>query len=402
MKKLLNVSLLVVLVLVKVFAGGEEEISDFDITDDSELVIWADDTRYAILTDLGAQFTETYGVPVSIQEVGFGEIRDNIKIAAPAGEGPDIIIGAHDWLGELVNSGIVAPIDLGKKRDDFTSSSIAAFTYDGILYGMPYSVENVAFIYNKDLVSEVPGDWDAVRRVSEEIMASGVAKYGFIRQEGDAYHFFPMQTAYGGYVFGMNADGTYDPEDIGIDSEGSIQALEWLEAMIDDGVLPAGLDWDGYHVLFETGDAAMTITGPWALERLRTSGINYGIAPLPGGGKPFLGVQGFMISAFSENIPMATAFLTEFAATRDVMFEIFEKGGRPPAFKEVLGMVDDPDLAGFTDAGLDGLPMPAIPEMSVVWKSWGDAIILVMQDQISARDAFENAGKHVRETIKGN
>lgn len=401
MNKGLKVLLLLAFAPVIAFAGGQDEAA-FEITDDSELVIWADDTRTPILESLGAQFTEQYGVPVTVQELGFGDIRDNIKVAGPAGEGADIIIGAHDWLGELVTSGIVSPIDLGRKASDFTDSSIAGFTYEGELYGMPYAVENIAFVYNPNFVSDVPETWEEVRELSVELQDAGVVEYGFVRQEGDPYHFFPIQTAYGGYVFGVNADGTYDPDDVGIDNAGSIEAARWLEQMVVDGNIPAGVDGDTYHTLFESEQAAMIITGPWAIDRLNASGVDYEIANLPGGGQPFLGVQGFMISAFSENQAMAQAFLTEFVATSDVMFELFERGGRPPAYVPALERVEDARLAAFGAAGVDGLPMPAIPEMSAVWGAWGDAVTLIMQEQVTGSEAFETAAEQIRSTIAGN
>jgi arabinogalactan oligomer / maltooligosaccharide transport system substrate-binding protein len=139
MKRVVIALLLIALAIVPVFASGQSEAEEpaLEIDEDAQLVIWADEQRAPILEELGAEFTETYGVPVTVQQLGFGDIRDNIKVAGPAGEGADILIGAHDWLGELVASGIVAPIDLGDKVDDFTESSIAAFTYEGELYGMP-------------------------------------------------------------------------------------------------------------------------------------------------------------------------------------------------------------------------------------------------------------------------
>ena len=81
--------------------------------DETALVIWADDTRAPILQEVGTAFSEEFGVDVVVQEMGFGDIRDQLKVAGPAGEGPDIIIGAHDWLGELVVNGMLAPLDLG-------------------------------------------------------------------------------------------------------------------------------------------------------------------------------------------------------------------------------------------------------------------------------------------------
>ena len=385
------------------FAGGrgEEAGAGSEVGSDAELVIWADETRAPVLEDIGAAFTAAYGVPIVVQEMGFDDMKDNMKIAAPAGEGPDILVGSGSE-AELIESGMIAPVNLGGKESEFTEAAIAHFTYDGQLYGMPYALENVALFYNPDLVSQVPDDWAGVRDLSAQIQSSGRAEYGFLRQEDDPYHFFPIQTAFGGYVFGQEADGSYNPNDVGIDSAGSIEAAKWLERMVQEGLIPAGIDWDTYHSLFESGRAAMIITGPWALDRLDASGVNYRIAPFPGGGRPFLGVQGFTISAFSENQALAAAFLTEFAATTDVMLELFERGGRTPAHIDTLALVaDDERIAAFAEAAVNGVSMPAIPEMSAVWSAWGDAITLIMQGQVEAEEAFTNAASQIRTLIAG-
>ena len=85
--------------------------------------------------------THDIGVAVEVEQVAFGDIRDQFKTAAPAGEGPDIMAGAHDWLGELAVSGLLAEVDLGGKESEFVENAIDALTYDGTLYGMPYQTQ---------------------------------------------------------------------------------------------------------------------------------------------------------------------------------------------------------------------------------------------------------------------
>src|SRR5690606_26478286 len=117
-------------------------------------------------------------------------------------------------------------------------------------------------------------------------------------------------------------------------------------------------------------DAAMMITGPWALPRIRESGVPYEVSVIPAGteeARPFIGVQGFMINAFSEQQLLAETFLSEFIATEEVMQQLFETGGRPVAYTSVFEAIEDPDIAAFAAAGENGLPMPAIPAMSAVW-----------------------------------
>lgn len=367
------------------------------------LVIWADDTRAPILQEVGAAFAEEYGVEVVVQEMGFGDIRDALKVAGPAGEGPDIIIGAHDWLGELVSNGLVAPIDLGDKTEEFLPSAVQAFFYDGELYGMPYATENVAFVYNPELVPEPPATWDDVMELSREIQESGAADYGYIIQTNDPYHTFPLMTAFGGYIFGRDEAGNYDPNDVGLDSEGTIAAFTWLQQMVEEGLIPADVDYDVMHTMFEGGQAAMIVTGPWALPRIKESGVPYAITLIPGEveehGRPFLGVQGFMISAFSENQLLAEIFLLDYVATQETMQAIFDADPRPSAFLPVRDAIEDPDISAFAAAGAEGMPMPAIPEMSSVWTAWGNAQELVIRQQATAEEAFTTAAAQVRELI---
>ncbi|MCK4726151.1 MAG: extracellular solute-binding protein, partial [Anaerolineales bacterium] len=140
-----------------------EEVMEPEAT----LRIWADDTRTPILDGLAEDFLNTYNVELIVEDLGrVQDIRSQVLIAVPAGEGPDIYIGVHDWLGALVESGLVAPIDLGDKRDEFVESNLEAFTYtDGELYGLPYASENLGFFYNTELVPEPPATWDEVLEI---------------------------------------------------------------------------------------------------------------------------------------------------------------------------------------------------------------------------------------------
>ncbi len=371
----------------------------------TELVVWADETRAPIISDLGNQFAAQYGVHLTVQEMGFGDIRDQLAVAGPAGEGPDIIIGAHDWLGQLVSNGLVAPIDLGTKAGDFLPAAITAFTYDGQLYGVPYATENIAFFCNPDLAPTVPTTWDEVTALAEQLEASsGGATTAWTIQTNDPYHYFPLMNSFGGYVFGVTDQG-YDPTDVGLDSEGSLAAGAWLQSMAEAGHLKPDIDYDTMHAMFTSGQVACIGTGPWALSLIRDSGVHYTINPFPSGGagagKPFLGVQGFMVSAFSQNQLLAQTVLTDVFATQEFMQALGDAGDRPSAYIAVRDAITDPDLAAFGVAGADGLPMPAIPEMSSVWEAWTNAITLTITKQQDAASAFSTAAEQVRTLISG-
>lgn len=376
--------------------------------DGPDLLIWADNTRAPALAPLAEQFAADFGVTVEVQEIGMGDIRSNLPVAGPAGEGPDILIAAHDWIGELVLNGSVVPISLPEDiAAKFSEASLRLFTYNGELYGMPYAVENVAFFRNPDLVPDAPATWDEVKTITEQLVADGKSEFGFLPQGGDPYHFFPIMSAFGGYVFGLDENGNYNPNDIGIDSPGAIASGEWLDSMVKGGFIPASLDYDTMLSNFETGNAAMIITGPWALPRLKQNGAKYVIGAIPAGpagpGRPFIGGQGFMISAYIDDDArlLAESFLIDFMAAEEPMRTLYEADPRPPAFLPLRESLDDVDLAAFAEAGATGVPQPSIPQMTQVWGQWGGAIGFIIDQTLSPDKALQDAANNIRTLIAG-
>ena len=368
------------------------------------LKIWADDTRTPILLGLADEFLAEYNVAIEVEDLGVvQDIRSQVIIAIPAGEGPDIFIGVHDWLGALVESGLVAPIDLGATRDEYVESNLDAFTYtDGNLYGLPYASENLGFFYNTDLVPEPPKTWAEVLEIGRALQAEGKVQYAIAVSTGPLYNALPIQTAFGGYIFGVDENGAWNPNDVGLDSEGEIAAVTWMTDAVNEGLMPETFDYETAHSLFETGQIPFLMAGPWALDRIRTSGVPYAVAPFfPDDGVPFLGVQGFMVNAFSENALLAQAFLTEFVGTEETMKLLYETGNRPSSLKSVLATTDDPDLKAMGEAGANAMPMPNIPEMGSVWSAADNGITLAVTGQLTPEEAMTDAANQIRDLIRG-
>ena len=373
------------------------------------LTLWVQRLAVPAVTEAGKQFTAKYNIPVSVQELEFGQIRDQLKTAGPAGEGPDIIAGAHDWLGELVSNGLLEPLDLGDKAASFDPVAVQAFTYEGKVYGLPYAIEAIALLYNKDLVPTPPATWEELKTIAKQLQDEGKVDQGFVLQQGDPYHSFPLWTGFGGYVFKQNPDGTYDPTDVGLDNPGGVKAITEIDSMIKSGLLRKDITGQIGETLFATGKSAMTVGGPWRLSDLRKAGIKYGIAPLPKMDvqpQPFVGAQGMMVSAFGKNKDIAKAFLTEFMAADEPMQAMYTADPRIPAWLPVQQKVaastdpNDVDIAAFAKSASVGMPMPAIPQMSSVWEDWTKAINLVYQQQEEPGKAITDAANSIRSKLK--
>lgn len=369
------------------------------------LTIWTDDQRLPVITDLSAQFTEEFGIDVVVEPMGLQDTINAVIQGAGSGEGPDLFIVPHDNIGRLVESGVIAPVDLGDKSESFLPNSLDAFTYDGELYGVPFAVENDAFFRNVELVPDMPQTWAEVAEVGRALVDSGDAEYA-IALNDLGYNYYPVYTAFGGYIFGRDDNGSYTPDDIGMDSEGMIAAADWANALIRDGYATENLDGEAAYVAFESGQAPFIITGPWAIERFQSNEIPYAVSAFPaaeeGGepGAPFIGVQGFVVNANSENLLLAQTYLTEFIATDEVQQFIFDNDPRPSAWLSIFEATEDEDMRGFADAGANGQPMPAIPAMGSVWDAWGSAGLLIAQGELTPSEALADAAEQIRTQIE--
>jgi maltose/maltodextrin transport system substrate-binding protein len=77
---------------------------------DGELLIWMDADRAAAVEQIAQRFEREFGIKVRIEAPE--KITDDFPIAAQAGKGPDIVIWAHDKVGEWAEAGIIAPVEV--------------------------------------------------------------------------------------------------------------------------------------------------------------------------------------------------------------------------------------------------------------------------------------------------
>lgn len=365
------------------------------------LKLWVyDKTRIDVLTQIGKDFEAKYKIPVEVSMVDLAQIKSQFALASGGDDTADLAIIPHDNLGPLVENGAVLEVKLGAKASNLLQPSIDGFKYNGKLYGLPLSVENIGFFRNTDMVPTAPATWDDVVATGKKLMAAGKATHimGF---PDTGYNIFPMYTAFGGDIFGKKADGSLDAKNVQLANAGMVKGLTLVVQMVKDKQAPGTIDWDGAHVLFESGKAPFILTGPWAIDRFKKSGVKYAISAFPaatkGGaaGAPFLGVQGLIVSAASKQSALAMAFATEFLASEKNMAALYKADSRPSAWKSVSAMAKDSDSIGFAAAGANAIPMPSIPAMGYVWDAWKAAGDLAISGEKTPTEALVAAKKQV-------
>jgi arabinogalactan oligomer/maltooligosaccharide transport system substrate-binding protein len=376
------------------------------------VTIWVDQNRKAAVTQVAGQWATARGVTVNVVVKDFGSIRDNLGTVAAA-DAPDVIVGAHDWTGQLAANGLVEPIYLSAAiKKNFPAYTLNAFSY-GLavkkLYGVPTQIENIGLVVNTGL-AKVPTTWAQLEQSALAFKHRKAGNLAIAVQQGsngDAYHMYPFFSGLGGYIFGTNKAGNLDPSDIGVANPAFLKNASLIDKWNKEGLINASVDSSTAQNAFLKKQAAFWITGPWNSQVLEQSGIKFKVVQVPkivDPAVPFLGVQGFMVTKYAAAHSvdsLAQDLVANYFTQPAAQLALAVANGRYPANTAAGKKVTDPVLAEFGQAGAGGVPMPNIPQMSSVWSDLGAAWVKSTKGAgaTKAATAFKSAARSIAAKI---
>ena len=390
--------------------GADQQASGSSGGDaNADLVIWADQKKADSLKEIAKSWGQEQGITVAVQIVA-NDLQPAFITANQAGNGPDIVMGAHDWIGNLVQNSAIRPVVLSPEAEaNYSNIALKAVTYDGQIYGTPYAVECLGLFVNKALTQVTEP------ATIEEMVEAGTAAgtelilSQAVDEKGDAYNMEPIYTAAGGYLFGKNPDGSYNSKDLGIGKEGSIRAAEKIGQLGKQGALRKSVTAANHISLFTDAKAPYLISGPWALADIKKAGIDYQLTRIPGFGdiegsqaRPFAGVNCFYVASNGKNKAFAETFVADAAKDMTFAASMFPSNELPPAQKDLAEKLraEQPDMVTFADMSAQADPMPAIPAMSSVWEPFGRAQANIVAGADPA-STMAGVGETIRASIDG-
>ena len=377
---------------------------------EGQLLVWEDIKKSSGIADAVKDFEKENNVKVVVQETPYAQQTEKLRLDGPAGIGPDVVVIPNDQLGTAVVQGLLAPLTLDKAfTDSFTPSAINAFQQKGQTYGVPKAVETLVLIYNKDLLPKAPDTLDEYYAFSKEERAKG--KYGLLAKFDEVYYAYGAISSMGGYIFGKDAKGELNVEDIGLNKPGSVEAVTYLKKFYADGLFPAGITGDNglnaIDSLFTEKKAAAVITGPWAFQPYEAAGINYGVKPLPllPNGKPmssFLGVKGYAVSTYSKQKPLAEKFITFINQPKyaKVRYEVTKEIPALTALVNDPMIKNDEKANAVAEQSTRATAMPGVPEMQEVWGPANNGIQLGVTGKQPVDAALNDAVKNIQMQIE--
>lgn len=275
-----------------------------------------------------------------------------------------------------------------------------AFTVAGKTWGYPMSIEAVALVYNKALVKEPPKSFEEVMALDKKLAAQG--KKAILWDYGNTYFTWPLLAANGGYAFKLKPDGTYDPEDTGVNNAGALKGAELLRKLIADKYMPTGSGYSEMEAGMSKGTVAMMINGPWSWDNLKKSNIDFGVAKIPtvGGKKaaPFVGVLGAMLNKSTPNRDVAVEFIENYMLSVKGLKTINDDVplGTPASKALFAELKSNPNIQATMASAQDGSPMPNNPEMGRFWSSMASALGNVADGRQTPKEALDSAAARIK------
>ena len=241
-----------------------------------ELTVWCADADKEMIESMlvdyeleNDQNTYEFTVETVGEDVAGSRVIEDPDVAA------DVFSFASDHLGNLVKyNAIMAVPDAYKSQvqSQINEAQFAA-TYNGTLYGFPYTYENCFLYYNKSLLSA-----NQVKSMENLLSATTSAETNIAMDMGDSYYTSIFLFTAGTRIFGENGN---DVNDVNFNNANSLLACNYIASLGDQAKFKSVSELDQAAAL-KNGTVASIISGPHMISTFQTAlGSNFAVAKLP-------------------------------------------------------------------------------------------------------------------------
>lgn len=308
---------------------------------------------WAIPTDNQLKaFTDETGIEVTVNEVGWDDIRDKMVTAAAGGQAvADVVEVDWSWVGEFYAADWLEPLEVSDEvKADMPT--LETFTKDGNVLAIPYANDYRLSYYNTKQyedagIKDEPQTWDEVYANCKTLKEKGVCDYPFAlplnAEEKTSTYLMWLAYTMNGVVF--NDDGTLNKDSV-------LAALKYEEQLIKDELVdPAdktSSGMDAYKRILS--GSANFLTGPTSFVSKSTNeedcSVIGQITPILVPGKDAKATvtmalpEALGVTKFSENKDAAKKFI-EWYTSAEMQEALNETNTAIPTLNSVLKKLID-------------------------------------------------------------
>ncbi|MFD8143830.1 extracellular solute-binding protein [Streptomyces sp. NPDC059708] len=353
-------------------------------------------------------------VTVKYVNVPYGDAQNKVKNAFSSGaDAPDVIRADVGWVADFASLGYLdeVPADTVKKVDaEFLPQAAASGRFDGKTYAVPQVIDTLGLFYNKKMLADAgvqpPKNLEELKTAAAAIKAK-TGKTGLYLRGDDSYWFLP-------FIYGEGGD-LVDARNktVTVDGPAGVKAFKAARDLVASGaaVTNATDGWTNMQTAFKSGEVAMMINGPWAVEDSYAGEqfkdkSNLGIATVPAGSVKAGAPQGghdLAVYAGSKNTAAAHAFV-EYMTSQEVQVRSAKELSLLPTRTAAYEQPDvkNSEMVQFFKPAVDQSVQRAwIPENGSLFEPLKVEYTKAVTGASSPEDAAKAAGVEFRKILKG-
>ncbi|NMA99715.1 MAG: sugar ABC transporter substrate-binding protein [Phyllobacteriaceae bacterium] len=258
-----------------------------------ELTIWCWDPNFniAAMADATARYTAANpDTTFAINNVTQDEINQKLQTQLLAGVSdglPDIVLIQDDNIQRFLQSfpGAFVPLSDSIDMTKFADYKVAAATYEGKSYSLPFDSGVTGLFYRADYLEEAgytPADvqditWDRLIEIGKDVLDKTDKQLIGMDFNDDGQIIMMMQSTGSWYLTEGNEPNI-------LDNPALRESLEVFQEMSQAGLLKPVSDWTSYTGSFTSGDVATVPQGVWITGTIKSMPDQAGqwrVAPLP-------------------------------------------------------------------------------------------------------------------------
>lgn len=292
-------------------AGAEEKRT---------VTIWYDGTEEASVAILEPEYEALHPeIDLVFETVPYKDLSTKELVAAQSSVGPDVMWQSYAWTNSFAKMRLLMSYSDYLKdssvnlAEDFDAVALELGTVDGEVYGLPWSMEAMCLVYNKQMFADAGLDPEAPPTTWAEVIEYGKALtkdldgdgtidqygYGLVGnlQGNTWFRFMPELWSAGGDI--ANAEMT----EATLNTPEAIEALSYYTGLLTEHhIAPEGSVNNGaaeVRTLFNNQKVAMYVDGQAAVQNIQKDApdIDVGVALWPGkDGAVKAGLGGYYIA----------------------------------------------------------------------------------------------------------
>lgn len=259
----------------------------------AELTVWCWDPNFNIpaMQDAGARYTKAHpDTTFNVNNISQDEINQKLQTQLLAGvsEGlPDIVLVQDDNIQRFLQSfpGAFVPLSDSIDMSKFAPYKVAAATYDGKSYSLPFDSGVAGLFYRSDYLEQAgykPEDlkeisWKRLIEIGKDVLAKTGRQLVDVDFNDDGIIIMMMQSTGQWYLKNGKEPNI-------LDNPALRASLETFQAMSQAGLVKSVSGWTDYTGAFTSGEIATVPQGVWITGTVKSVPEQSGkwrVAPMP-------------------------------------------------------------------------------------------------------------------------